>query len=189
MDLSDEGSPFDTDVIGAPVEGVEGVAGVADVAGVFPGHRSAGDLAAFSVRAGWSSRSSSWEGYEVESPLARLEIEPGHDGVLLHGEADAGRLDALTAVLSARSLPFSVEFYGEDGALLRGEHVGLVRSMGPVGPVDPAGLIGPAGTGGPAGLVGPASLVEAPGPRRQGLPIRPRQGMRQRLTDLFTRKG
>ncbi len=153
MDLSDEGSPFDTDVIGAPV---------ADVAGVFPGHRSAGDLAAFFVRAGWSSRSSSWEGHEVESPLGRLEIEPVHDGVLLHGEADAGRLDALTAVLSARGLPFSVEFYGEDCALLREVHVGLVGSRGPVGPA---------------------------GPRRQGLPVRPRQGLRQRLTDLFTRKG
>ncbi|MFD3465838.1 hypothetical protein ACFWWM_05620 [Streptomyces sp. NPDC058682] len=187
MDLSDEGSPFDTDVIGAPVAGVAGagvadvagvaVADVADVAGIFPGHRSAGGLAAFFVRAGWSSRSSSWEGYEVESPLARLEIEPVRDGVLLHGEADAGRLAALTAVLSARGLPFSVEFYGKDGALLREAHmglVGLVGSMGPVGPVGPLG---------PAGLVGP------PGPRRQDLPIRPRQGMRQRLTDLFTRKG
>ncbi|MFB6582990.1 hypothetical protein ACFCYC_37235 [Streptomyces sp. NPDC056402] len=180
MDLSDEGSPFDTDVIGAPVAGVVDVVDVVDVAGVFPGHRSAGDVAAFFVRAGWSSRSSSWEGYEVESPLARLEIEPGHDGVLLHGEADAGRLDALTAVLSARDLPFSVEFYGDDGALLREAHMGLVGLVGSMGPVDP---VGPAGLPGPAGLVGP------PGPRRQGLPIRPRQGMRQRLTDLFTRKG
>ncbi|MFG2481163.1 MULTISPECIES: hypothetical protein [Streptomyces] len=150
MDLSDEGSPFDADVIGMPV---------ADVAGLFPGRRSASDLAAFFVRAGWSSRSSSWEGYEVESPLARLEIEPVDAGVLLHGEADAGRLDALVAVLSARRLPFSVEFYEEEGALLREVRVG------------------------PADLAGPA------GPRQQDLPVRPRQGLRQRLTDLFTRKG
>ncbi|MEY2229616.1 hypothetical protein [Streptomyces sp. BF23-19] len=129
MDLSDEGSPFDADVIGMPV---------ADVAGLFPGRRSAADLAAFFVRAGWSSRSSSWEGYEVESPPARLEIEPVDAGVLLHGEADAGRLDALIAVLSARGLPFSVEFYGEDGALLR--EVREVR-------VGPAGLAGPTGPG------------------------------------------
>ncbi|MEV7559449.1 hypothetical protein [Streptomyces sp. NPDC089795] len=142
VDLSDEGSPFDPDTTGATV---------ADVAGRFPGRGSAVDLAAFLVRAGWSSRSSSWEGYEVESPLARLEIEPADDGVLLHGQADAGRLDALIAVLSARGLPFSVEFYGEDGALLR-----EVRT-------------------GPAGLTSP--------------PVRPRQGLRQRLTDLFTRKG
>ncbi|MGZ9932545.1 hypothetical protein ACXNSR_22040 [Streptomyces sp. NC-S4] len=166
MELSDEGSPFDTDMIDAPV---------ADVAGVFPGRRSAGDLAAFFVRAGWSSRSSSWEGYEVESPLARLEIEPGHDGVLLHGEADAGRLDALTAVLSARGLPFSVEFYGEDGVLLREVRMGLVGSRGPAGAAGAAG-----------GSVGPAGPA---GSRQRGLPVRPRQGMRQRLTDLFTHKG
>ncbi|MFB7253287.1 hypothetical protein [Streptomyces nojiriensis] len=159
MDLSDEGSPFDTDMSGAPV---------ADVAGLYPGHRSAADLAAFFVRAGWSSRSSSWEGYEVESPLARLEIEPVDDGVLIHGEADAGRLDALTAVLSARGLPFSAEFLGEDGALLREVRVG------PASPASPAS---------PAGPAGPAD------PRRQGPPVRPRQGLRQCLTDLFTRKG
>ncbi|MFG2235726.1 hypothetical protein ACGFNX_37955 [Streptomyces sp. NPDC048723] len=153
MDLSDEGSPFGTDVTGRPV---------ADVAGLFPGRRSAADLAAFFVRAGWSSRSSSWEGYEVESPLARLEIEPVDDGVLLHGEADAGRLDALTAVLSARGLPFSVEFYGEDGALLSEVRVGPVGSV----------------VGSAVGSVG-----------RQEPPVRPRQGLRQRLTDLFTRKG
>ncbi|MCX4958952.1 hypothetical protein [Streptomyces virginiae] len=75
---------------------------------------------------------------------------------------DAGRLDALTAVLSARGLPFSVEFYGEDGALLR-----EVREVW----VGPAGLAGPTGPG------------------QQDLPVRPRQGLRQRLTDLFTRKG
>ncbi|WKD33318.1 hypothetical protein [Streptomyces xanthophaeus] len=156
MDLSDGGSPFDADVIGMPV---------ADVAGLFPGRRSAADLAAFFVRAGWSSRSSSWEGYEVESPLARLEIEPVDAGVLLRGEADAGRLDALTAVLSARGLPFSVEFYGEDGALLR-----EVREVCEV-------------------RVGPADLAGPAGPRQPDLPVRPRQGLRQRLTDLFTRKG
>ncbi|MFD7781833.1 hypothetical protein ACFV4Q_01770 [Streptomyces nojiriensis] len=150
MDLSDEESPFDADVTGMPV---------ADVAGLFPGRGSAADLAAFFVRAGWSSRSSSWEGYEVQSPLARLEIEPVDAGVLFHGEADAGRLDALTAVLSARGLPFSVEFHGEDGALLREVRVG------------------------PAGLAGPT------GPRQQDPPVRPRQGPRQRPTDLFTRKG
>lgn len=68
---SDGGSPFDTDVIGAAVADVSAVADVVDVAGVvdgaglFPGHRPAGDLAAFFARAGWSSRSSSREGYEV----------------------------------------------------------------------------------------------------------------------------
>ncbi|WP_234313972.1 hypothetical protein [Streptomyces sp. NRRL S-575] len=142
MDLSDEGAPFDADATGLPV---------VDVAGRFPGRRSAADLAAFLVRAGWSSRSSSWEGYDVQSPLARLEIEPVGDGVLLHGQADAGRLDALVAVLSARGLPFAVEFHGEDGAVLREVRVG------PADPVSP--------------------------------PVRPRQGPRQRLTDLFTRKG
>ncbi len=109
MDLSDEGSPFATSVPAA------------DVAGVFPGSRSAADLAAHFVRAGWSSRSSSWEGYEVETSWARLEIDALDDGVLVHGgtHLDPDRFDALVAVLSARRLPFSVEFYGEDGGLLR----------------------------------------------------------------------
>ncbi|MFJ6047778.1 hypothetical protein [Streptomyces sp. NPDC092307] len=148
MDLSHEGEPFEADATGLPV---------VDVAGCFPGRRSAADLAAFLVRAGWSSRSSSWEGYEVQSPSARLEIEPIDDGVLLHGQADAGRLDALVAVLSARGLPFSAEFYGEDGALVREVRVGPAELAAPADPVSP--------------------------------PVRPRQGPRQRLTDLFTRKG
>ncbi|MFD7917177.1 hypothetical protein ACFV30_41995 [Streptomyces sp. NPDC059752] len=151
-------------MIGAAVADVAAIADVADVAGLFPGHRSGGGLAAFFVRAGRSSRSSSREG-------------------VLQGEADAGRFDALAAVLSARGLPFSVEFYGEDGALLREVHVGLVGFMDPVGPAGRVGPVGPVSPAGPAGLVGPA------GPRRQGLPVRPRQGMRQRLSDLFTRKG
>ncbi|MER7827816.1 hypothetical protein ABTX85_35255 [Streptomyces sp. NPDC096097] len=163
MDLSHEGEPFEADATGLPV---------VDVAGCFPGRRSAADLAAFLVRAGWSSRSSSWEGYEVQSPSARLEIEPSDDGVLLHGQADAGRLDALVAVLSARGLPFSVEFYGEDGALVR-----EVR----VGPAELAARAAPADLAVPAELAAPADPVSPP--------VRPRQGLRQRLTDLFTRKG
>lgn len=167
-DLSDEGSRVDISVPAA------------HAAGFLPGSRSAGDLAAHFVRAGWSSRSSSWEAYEVETPWARLEIEPLDDGLLVHGgtHLDPDRFDALVTVLSARRGPFSVEFSGEDGGLLREVADGAAPPQGAVAPSEAA--------------VTPPRAEPEPPPRADA-PVRaagrPRQGLRQRVTDLFTHKG
>lgn len=60
-----------------------------NVCGVLHGCSDASAVAACFVRAGWRSRSSSWDGYEVETNWCQVEIDPvdGSD-VLLSGVAD-----------------------------------------------------------------------------------------------------
>jgi hypothetical protein len=47
-----------------------------NVCGVVQGGRGAAPVAAAFVRAGWSSRSSSWHGYEVETSWGQIELDP-----------------------------------------------------------------------------------------------------------------
>ncbi|MGW3322357.1 hypothetical protein [Streptomyces virginiae] len=69
-------------------------------------------------------------------------------------------------MLGARGLPFFAEFHGEDGALLR-----------------------EVTAGGPGQGLRVDLSVDLPVDVPADLPVRPRQGLRQRPTDLFTRKG
>ncbi|KKZ72161.1 hypothetical protein [Streptomyces showdoensis] len=106
MDLSDEGAELDNRWAEAAT----------NVCGVVRNHRDASTVAARFVRAGWSSSSSSWSGYEVETSWCRLEIEPvdGTD-LLLNGFVDPARLDDLSRLLGA---PHALELHAEDGTLL-----------------------------------------------------------------------
>ncbi|KPI29745.1 hypothetical protein OV320_4084 [Actinobacteria bacterium OV320] len=76
------------------------------------------------VRTGWSSRSSSWHGYEVETSWCQLEVEPieGPD-ILLNGVVDPQHFDELGGVLHRLGLSYSLELYKEDDTLVREMHV------------------------------------------------------------------
>ncbi|WP_411076132.1 hypothetical protein [Streptomyces sp. cmx-4-7] len=85
-----------------------------NVCGVLHGCRDASVVAARSVGAGWSSRSSSWHGYELETDWRRIEVEPaGERDVLLNGVVDPDRVDELGRLLDRLGLPCELEF--EDG--------------------------------------------------------------------------
>ncbi|MGA5408014.1 hypothetical protein ACPCSC_12195 [Streptomyces lavendulocolor] len=72
------------------------------------------------VRAGWGSRSSSWDGYEVETSWCQVELDLIEgSGILLNGVADPQRFEELAGILHRFSLRYSLELYDEDGALVR----------------------------------------------------------------------
>ena len=73
-----------------------------NVCGVLHDYRDAPAVAARFVGAGWSARSSSWYGYEVETSWGQVEIDPidGPD-ILLNGVVDPERLDELGRLLSS----------------------------------------------------------------------------------------
>ncbi|MDR3079593.1 MAG: hypothetical protein LBV60_01460 [Streptomyces sp.] len=110
MDLSDEGPEFarEWDDLGNTV------------CGVLHGCRDASAVAARFVRAGWRSRSSSWEGYELETSWCQMEIEPiAGPNVLLNGVLDPTRLDELGRLLAAFGLAYTLELSDENDALVR----------------------------------------------------------------------
>ncbi|MFF9841628.1 hypothetical protein [Streptomyces sp. NPDC013740] len=91
-----------------------------NVYGVLHGCRDASAVAARFVGAGWSSRSSSWYGYELETSWCQLEIEPidGPD-ILLNGVVDPARLDELGRLLGCFGLPYGLELNDENNDLVR----------------------------------------------------------------------
>ncbi|GGS65424.1 hypothetical protein GCM10010222_02120 [Streptomyces tanashiensis] len=110
MDISDEGLTLDRQWIDLGH----------NVCGVLRGCRTASAVAARFVRAGWSSRSSSWHGYELETSWCQVEIDPidGSD-VLLNGVVDPARLDDLGRLLGFFGLPYEFELSDENNALVR----------------------------------------------------------------------
>ncbi|MFG2835089.1 hypothetical protein ACGFYE_08875 [Streptomyces zaomyceticus] len=91
-----------------------------NVCGVLHGCRDTSVVAARFVGAGWSSRSSSWYGYELETNWCRLEIDPA-DGpdVLLNGVVDPARLDDLGRLLDSFGLPYELELSDENDVPIR----------------------------------------------------------------------
>lgn len=114
VDVSDAGQRIDS----------EWVEGGNNVCGVLRGCRDASAVARHFVRTGWSSRSSSWHGYEVETSWCQLEVEPieGPD-VLLNGVVDPQRFDELGDVFHRLGLSYSLELYQGDDTLVREMHV------------------------------------------------------------------
>nr|WP_164875126.1 hypothetical protein [Streptomyces sp. SS] len=110
VDVSDEGLTLDRQWI-EPGN---------NVCGVLHGCRDASAVAARFVGAGWSSRSSSWHGYELETSWCQVEIDPidGPD-VLLNGVVDPTRLDDLGRLLGYFGLPYELELSDENNALVR----------------------------------------------------------------------
>ncbi|MFJ4548748.1 hypothetical protein ACIP4X_05900 [Streptomyces sp. NPDC088817] len=90
-----------------------------NLCGVLRGRRTPA-VAEHSVGAGWKSRSSSWDAYEVETRWCSVELDPweGPD-TLLNGVIDPDKLDALATLLSRFGLSFELELYDESGGLLR----------------------------------------------------------------------
>jgi hypothetical protein len=110
VDISDDGQRLD----------LEWVEVGNNVCGVLRGCRDASAVAQHFVRTGWSSRSSSWRGYEVETSWCRLEVEPieGPD-ILLNGVVDPQCFDELGGVLHRLGLSYSLELYEGDDTLVR----------------------------------------------------------------------
>ncbi|NGO79184.1 hypothetical protein G6045_26545 [Streptomyces sp. YC504] len=110
MDISDDGQSLDPRWIGVSN----------NIAGVVQDCPDGSAVAAAFVRAGWSSRSSSWSGYEVETGWAQIELDPveGRE-VLLNGVVAPQRLDDLASVLRRLSHGFVLELYDDSGALVQ----------------------------------------------------------------------
>jgi hypothetical protein len=110
VDVSDDGQKLDPEWVEAGN----------NVCGVLRGCRDASAVTRHFVRTGWSSRSSSWHGYEVENSWCRLEVESieGPD-VLLNGVVDPQRFDELGGVLHRLGLSYSLELYEGDETLVR----------------------------------------------------------------------
>ncbi|MEU5985075.1 hypothetical protein [Streptomyces sp. NPDC047434] len=91
-----------------------------NVCGVLHNYRDASAVAARFVGAGWSSRSSSWYGYEVETSWGEVEIDP-IDGpvILLNGVVDPTRLDELGRLLGSFGLPYELELSDENNVTVR----------------------------------------------------------------------
>ncbi|MEW2497285.1 hypothetical protein AB0942_27685 [Streptomyces nodosus] len=91
-----------------------------NICGTLHACRDASALAERFVRVGWSSRSSSWHAYEVETSWCQMEIEPieGAD-VLLNGIVDPSRVDELAELLDRWGLKYSLELYDKDGFMVR----------------------------------------------------------------------
>ncbi|MFG3169740.1 hypothetical protein [Streptomyces sp. NPDC048200] len=110
MDISDDGRKLDS----------EWVEVGNNVCGVLLGCRDASAVAQYFLRAGWSSRSSSWRSYEVETDWCQLEVVPVEDpNVLLNGVVDPQRFDELDDLVRRFGLRYSLELYEADGALVR----------------------------------------------------------------------
>ncbi|NEC52561.1 hypothetical protein G3I18_28985 [Actinospica acidiphila] len=92
-----------------------------NVCGTLHGHRDAAPIAERFERLGWSTRSSSWEGYEVGTTWCEVELEPTDDkAVLLNGVVDPSRFDDLAAVLTrCGATTYTLELYDENDCLLR----------------------------------------------------------------------
>ncbi|MGW7101732.1 hypothetical protein [Streptomyces sp. NPDC054838] len=71
------------------------------------------------VGAGWSSRPSSWDAYEVETDWCRMEADPIAGGTLLNGVLDPERFEDLAALLARFGMRFGLELCDQDGELLR----------------------------------------------------------------------
>lgn len=110
MDVSSSGNRLDAEwtEVGTNVYGILRDGGdVSAVAGCF-------------VRAGWSSRSSSWQGYECETTWCRVGIDPGEvSSILLNGVVDPERIDELAGLLARFGLWYSLELYDEGDMLVR----------------------------------------------------------------------
>ncbi|MGB9995288.1 hypothetical protein ACPMJQ_11955 [Streptomyces pseudogriseolus] len=91
-----------------------------NVCGILHGLGDAAPIAVRFERHGWSSRSSSWYGYEVGTTWCELELESA-DGpdVLLNGVMDPSRFTDLAALLDRFGLSYTLELYDEEGDLLR----------------------------------------------------------------------
>lgn len=91
-----------------------------NVCGVVQDCRDAYTVANAFVGDGWSRRSSSWYGWEVETSWGQIELD-SLDGreVLLNGVADPARFDELAGILSAFGVRFTLELYNDAGDLLR----------------------------------------------------------------------
>ncbi|MFZ3475114.1 hypothetical protein ACODT3_00375 [Streptomyces sp. 4.24] len=109
MDISDEGQPLDP--VWCEINN--------NVCGGLAGSPSASLVAGKFVGAGWSSRSASWESYEVETGWCRIEVDSTEGDTLLNGVVDPQRFEDLAELLTQFGLPFSVELYDDDGELLR----------------------------------------------------------------------
>lgn len=85
-----------------------------NLCGVVDDCRSAYAAAGAFVSAGWSRRSSSWHGWEVETGWGQIELDPieGHK-VLLNGVIDPQRVDDLASLLSSFGLRFTLELYSD----------------------------------------------------------------------------
>ncbi|MEU5334490.1 hypothetical protein AB0G51_14335 [Streptomyces asoensis] len=110
MDMSDGGQKLDP----------EWVEVGNNVCGVLRGCRDAFAVAQHFARAGWSSRSSSWHGYEVEISWCQLELDliAGSD-LLLNGVVDPQRFSELGGVLERLGLNYSLELYDGDDTRVR----------------------------------------------------------------------
>ncbi|MFF1482602.1 hypothetical protein ACFVYD_34510 [Streptomyces sp. NPDC058301] len=110
MDLSDDGPALDD----------RWAQSDNNLCGLLPGSRDASRVAERFVRAGWRSRSSSWEGYEIETSWCCFEADP-FDGsaTLLNGVIAPDRLDDLAALLTRFDLRFTLELYDDDRNLVR----------------------------------------------------------------------
>ncbi|MGW6404827.1 hypothetical protein [Streptomyces sp. NPDC055134] len=110
MDISDGGQSLDPQWIDVDN----------NVSGVAQGCRDASPVAAAFVRANWSSRSSSWDGYEVETSWGQLELDPIEEReVLLNGVIDPQRFDDLAGLLRGFGLRFTLELCDDTGVLVR----------------------------------------------------------------------
>ncbi|MEU8762860.1 hypothetical protein [Streptomyces sp. NPDC048659] len=109
MDISDEGQPLDPAWLDADN----------NVCGVLTGVSNVSSVAERFVAAGWNSRSSSWEGYEIETGWCRVEIDPTGGDTLLNGVVDPRRFEDLAVLLTRCGTRFVLELYGDDGELLR----------------------------------------------------------------------
>ncbi|MEU7120657.1 hypothetical protein [Streptomyces zaomyceticus] len=91
-----------------------------NVCGTLRGCRDASAVAARFAGAGWTSRSSSWHGYELETNWCRIEIDPTDDAdILLNGVVDPARLGELGRLLSGFGLPHELELTDENDVLAR----------------------------------------------------------------------
>ncbi|MFD9482918.1 hypothetical protein ACFWBX_02655 [Streptomyces sp. NPDC059991] len=91
-----------------------------NLCGLLPDSRDASRVAERFVRAGWRSRSSSWEGYEIETSWCRLEADPV-DGAAasLNGVIAPDRLGDLAALLTRFGLRFILELYDDERDLVQ----------------------------------------------------------------------
>ncbi|MEW2047696.1 hypothetical protein [Streptomyces sp. NPDC005476] len=110
MDLFEDGQELDPEWVGIGN----------NVSGILRGCRDASVVARTFALAGWTSRSSSWQGYELETSWCRVEVEPveGPD-VLLNGVVDLQRVDELADVLHRSAARYSLELYDGDNTLVR----------------------------------------------------------------------
>ncbi|WP_105974747.1 hypothetical protein [Streptomyces geranii] len=91
-----------------------------NLCGVLRGRLDVSAVAGHFVRAGWTSRSSSWDAYEVGTSWCRVDLDPaaGPD-ILLNGVIAPDRLDTLATLLSRFGLSFGLELYDDEGGLRR----------------------------------------------------------------------